>query len=401
MTIQITALPLQPSLLDSTFIPVEISNVTGRVAATAIKTYVGTIFSSLTATGTITAGADVTITGNLIQSSTGYHTIPSGNTAQRPTSPAAGMIRYNSTISSYEGYGAGNAWSSLGGVKSVDGKAYIIAETSPGAGDDVVRVYAGDSGTSTQVLWASTSNVKIIPTTASTSATSGALQVAGGTGISGNLYVGGTVGITGTSSYTGAATFSSTIGVTGAATLSSTLGVTGATTLAALTATSITIPAITKNGTSNSGDIGQSNNVFNTVYATTFNGVSTTAKYADLAENYTSDNLYPAGTVVIFGTDAEVTISTQENDIKVAGVISTNPAHLMNGDTPGVPVALTGRVPCRVTGDVRRGDLMVTSSIPGTAKSNNNPPIGAVIGKALGNHTGSDIGIIEVVVGRV
>ena len=67
----------------------------------------------------------------------------------------------------------------------------------------------------------------------------------------------------------------------------------------------------------------------------------------------------------------------------------------------GIDVALQGRVPCQVTGTVTRGDLMVTSAIPGVAMTNNNPAIGTVIGKALGNHIGASVGVIEVVVGRV
>ena len=73
----------------------------------------------------------------------------------------------------------------------------------------------------------------------------------------------------------------------------------------------------------------------------------------------------------------------------------------MNAGGSGVDVALQGRVPCQVTGTVSRGDLMVTSDIPGVAMANNNPPIGAIIGKALGNHSGAGVGVIEVVVGRV
>ena len=137
-----------------------------------------------------TTFANITMTGNLASNSTGYFTIPAGTSAQRPASPAVGMMRYNSTITSFEGYYAG-AWSSLGGVKSVDGKAYITAEASAGAGDDVIRVYAGDSGTSTQVMWASTSNINIRPTTTSTTPLTGALQVAGGAGVNGALFVGG------------------------------------------------------------------------------------------------------------------------------------------------------------------------------------------------------------------
>jgi len=95
--------------------------------------------------------------------------LPAGNTYQRPggnasiiSTPRLGMVRYNTTTSQYEGYGAGNAWSSLGGVTSVDKYAYITAEAYAGAADDVLRFYAGDSGASTQVMYASSSNVNIL-----------------------------------------------------------------------------------------------------------------------------------------------------------------------------------------------------------------------------------------------
>ena len=143
-------------------------------------------------------------------------------------------------------------------------------------------------------------------------------------------------------------------------------------------------------------NIGSTNSWFNNIY-----GTAVHALYADLAERYTSDSQYGPGTVVVFGTDTEVTASYQPNDTKVAGVVSTNPAYTMNAGTAGVDVALQGRVPCQVTGTVVRGDMMVTSPIPGVAMANNNPPIGAVIGKALGTHTGSGVAVIEVVVGRL
>ena len=71
--------------------------------------------------------------------------IPVGTTAQRPSASSAshfGYIRYNSTISSYEGFGAGNAWGSLGGVKDVDQDTYISAETSAGADNDQIKFYS-------------------------------------------------------------------------------------------------------------------------------------------------------------------------------------------------------------------------------------------------------------------
>jgi hypothetical protein len=133
-------------------------------------------------------------------------------------------------------------------------------------------------------------------------------------------------------------------------------------------------------------------------------GTATAARYADLAERYESDKEYKPGTVVIFGGIKEVTQSSKYMDRRVAGVISTNPAHLMNseaGNNQTHPaVALTGRVPCRVVGKIQKGDLLVTSSIPGVAISCESPAVGTVIGKALENYDNDHIGLIEVVVGR-
>jgi len=138
------------------------------------------------------------------------------------------------------------------------------------------------------------------------------------------------------------------------------------------------------------------------VWGRYFQGTATSAQYADLAEKYLPDSDYGPGTVLIFGGNKEVTLSTEANDRKVAGVVSTNPAHMMNaGLDGGVYVALTGRVPCKVVGTIRKGDLIVTSNIPGVAMANNDPKMGTVIGKALENYDSQEIGVIEVVVGRV
>jgi hypothetical protein len=93
---------------------------------------------------------------------------------------------------------------------------------------------------------------------------------------------------------------------------------------------------------------------------------------------------------------------TEDSCRRVAGVVSTNPSYLMNSGQIGdyvVPIALTGRVPCKVTGIVRKGDMMVATS-SGRARAEQNPTIGSVIGKALADFDGQD-GVIEVVVGRL
>ena len=131
------------------------------------------------------------------------------------------------------------------------------------------------------------------------------------------------------------------------------------------------------------------------------NGTATSAQYADLAEKYSSDAEYEPGTVVVFGGSKEITQSTTFMDRRVAGVISTNPAYLMNSGADGLPVALQGRVPCKVIGKIEKGDMLVSSAIPGVAAVTYSPQIGTVIGKALENYDSQEVGIIEVVVGRV
>jgi hypothetical protein len=150
-------------------------------------------------------------------------------------------------------------------------------------------------------------------------------------------------------------------------------------------------------------NIGELNNKYNTVYATTFHGTALEAYYADLAENYEADAEYEPGTVVVFGGDKEVTVTNRFNDHRIAGVVSTNPAYLMNShmdvDTT-CAVAMTGRVPCKVLGLVEKGDILVASAKPGYAIVNNDAAAGRIIGKALENKETSGNGIIEVVVGK-
>ena len=99
--------------------------------------------------------------GILTATGTSHWKIPAGTTQQRPDSPAVGMIRYNSTQSTFEGYSSG-AWSSLGGVKSVDAYTYIQAETSAGAGNGDLDFYAEnvDNNGATQVGQWNRTNLK-------------------------------------------------------------------------------------------------------------------------------------------------------------------------------------------------------------------------------------------------
>ena len=134
----------------------------------------------------------------------------------------------------------------------------------------------------------------------------------------------------------------------------------------------------------------------------TLTGTATAALYSDLAERYASDAVYEAGTVVSFGGANEVTQSTEMYDTRVAGVVSTNPAHLMNAEAgtneTHPAIALSGRVPVKVMGTVRKGDLMVTSAQTGVAMAADERVTGTIIGKAIEAHTGEGIGVIEVLI---
>jgi hypothetical protein len=145
------------------------------------------------------------------------------------------------------------------------------------------------------------------------------------------------------------------------------------------------------------GNIGTSSNYFNTVFAK-----ATSAQYADLAEMYAADQEYAPGTVLSFGGPAEVTLSTQDADPVVAGIVSTNPAYRMNSGlqaTHSVALTLVGRVPCQVQGPVTVGAMMVSAG-NGLARAELTPAMGTVIGKALEAFDGA-VGVIEVVVGRL
>jgi hypothetical protein len=132
---------------------------------------------------------------------------------------------------------------------------------------------------------------------------------------------------------------------------------------------------------------------------------ATAARYADLAERYTADADYEPGTVVELGGEQEVTQTTRPISVAIAGIVSTDPAYLMNADlTDGISVALIGRVPCKVIGIIHKGDILVSSLTPGHAEAHrdiHSPPAGSVIGKAIESKSNDGSGVIEVLVGRL
>ena len=169
----------------------------------------------------------------------------------------------------------------------------------------------------------------------------------------------------------------------------------GANTMGTLTmAGTITSKAIAPDADA-SYDIGTSSKGYSTVHAK-----ATSAQYADLAEIYETDNNYEVGTVVVFGGTKEITTTDQKYDTRVAGVISENPAYIMNSKSDGQPVALAGKVKCKVHGTISKGTMLVASERTGCATKSEHPPVGSVIGKALQSYNSDETGVIDIVVGR-
>jgi len=137
------------------------------------------------------------------------------------------------------------------------------------------------------------------------------------------------------------------------------------------------------------------------INASYFNGTATQAQYADLAEIYSADEEYEPGTVVKIGGEKEITQTTNHADTEVFGVISTDPAYLMNSEAEGLPVALTGRVPVKVIGKIKKGERLVSSDEPGYAWAlgSDEYDTRAIIGRALTDKQDGGLGIIEAVIG--
>ena len=184
--------------------------------------------------------------------------------------------------------------------------------------------------------------------------------------VTGNVSTGNVSGATGTfTNVAGTLSTASQNNITSVGTLTS-LTVTGNVSGGNLTVSTGTVSVgnIVNTNANGVGNIGTATNYFNTVHAQ-----ATSAQYADLAEYYAADADYAPGTVVILGGEKEITVTVTRADARVIGAVSTNPAYLMNAQSPGVAVALRGRIPVNVVGPVTKGDSLVTSQTPGFAES--------------------------------
>jgi hypothetical protein len=146
-----------------------------------------------------------------------------------------------------------------------------------------------------------------------------------------------------------------------------------------------------------------------TVQSTAWNGTLCGGDYAESVNvSGDRDHYAPGDVMVVSATDsADVAKSSQAYSTLVAGVYSTRPGvlgrrQIGQKSNQEIPMAMVGIVPTKVSaenGSIRKGDLLVTSSIPGYAMKGTDPSrmLGAIVGKALGN-LDSGTGTIEVMV---
>jgi hypothetical protein len=245
------------------------------------------------------------LTGGTVNSTGGAH---SGNLAIN-TPTAAGLT---TTTAVAELFNTNATTIRIGGGGQTQFRNVTAATTSATGAVVITGGLGVGTGLYNSGVHESLGNIVAGATTVSTSATTGALVVRGGVGIAGDVYTAGDI-----------------------------------------------VPTANV-----SQDLGTNTNWWNIIY-----GKSVQAQYADLAENYVADDNYQPATVVVFGGDQEITTTNVYADTRVAGVISSNPAYLMNAASEGLPVALRGRVPVQVLGPVSKGDLLVTSTQPGFAQS--------------------------------
>ena len=373
---------------------------TGNIVAGSGTASTSNVTGAMVVTGGAGITGDLYVQGNVYQK--GVRVFKNTTSTTAPTNPVAGDEWYNSSTDVFYKYlfdGTSFNWIDL----------ISASQPAPTLGTVTANSISVIGGLTAATV---TDNGNRVVTSVTPTAGTG-ISVSGvtSTGPSASF----TINNTGVTSLV-AGTDITISGSTGAVTVND------ASTLATVTARGATTStALTLNNTLNMGGhvVPTANVTYNlgssTAWWNNFYGTAVHAAYADLAENYLADQPYGPGTVVMFGGEYEVT-AADAGTTAVAGIISTNPAYLMNGQlTAGdgqyvVALALQGRVPCRVFGPVSKGDLMIAgpcgmaqsaSQIITDISNISGPAVGSVIGKALQNFDGNGEGLIEVVVGRV
>jgi len=352
------------------------ANVTGGNLTTAgVITATGNVTGgNITTAGVITAtgnvsGGNVLVTTDVQAGGNVSATTHTGTTVSVTGNVTGGNIRTTGVITAAGNitgnYFLGNG-SQLSGIDTTSIQNGNSNVTIAGSGSNVI---INVTGVSPLAVFANTGAFVTGVVSATGNVTGGNLLTTGLISVTGTLT--SAANITGGNIVTGGVV-TATANITGGnivtgGLVTATANITGGNLITAGTLTvnsGDSTTAIINGGSNAVGNIGSSSKYFNTVFA-----LATSAQYADLAENYLSDQELEPGTVVIFGGDQEITICTQFADARVAGVVSANPAHLMNAGVPGTAVALRGKVPVKVVGAVTKGDGLVTDATPGHARS--------------------------------
>tara|TARA_R110000851_G_scaffold151486_5_gene292698 strand:- start:659 stop:2836 length:2178 start_codon:yes stop_codon:yes gene_type:complete len=392
--------------IDATGISNGTSNVSVASNAATTVGVAGTTRLTIAATGTTVAGV-MTATGNISTAGTGN--ISGGNVIATGNIDAAKVSTTGTIVAAglVTGSGLNTAGIITDGTMSIQtGSLTSVANIAAGgnvtvtgnvSGGNIItagavlptgnvttaagNINAGNTiatGTTQAVTVSGTTLVHATGSGGASNTTTGALRSAGGLGVVENAFIGGLATITG-------ATTAGSFVSAGSATVGS-LSTAGTLTVNSGDA----VTAVINGGTNGVGNVGSSSKTFNVIHATTFSGVSTTAKYADVAEQYLADQEYDPGTVVSIGGVYEITLCGLGDH--PAGVISTDPAYLMNsGLTAGLPVALVGRVPVRIFGSVQKGQK-VYSDIMGRASKN---AAGQLVGISLEDNASEGEKLVE------
>jgi hypothetical protein len=430
---------------------VSITAPAGALTGTTINSSVTD--SSLTSVGTIDTGVwngsviGASYIATLNQNTTGYAATVS--TAAQPNITSVGTLSGLTVSGTISGSVSGSAGSVAGqnvsgevdfaqvansvagaNVSGTVASATLAASASSVAGQNVsgevdfaqvANSVAGGNVSGTVASATSASSA----TTAGSTSSSATFNNSGSGVASGTAFNGGTartisyntIGAPSTTGTNASGTWS--INVTGSAGSATTATRAATVTTAAQpNITSVgTLSSLNVTGTTNTGTIqsttltaGSSSTAGSIIGDWTLTSGSTlNATYADLAEKYTADEDYEAGTVVLFAGEAELTACGNHASHAVAGIITTNPAQVYNAEcTAGegefvVELALIGRVPCKVIGPVHKGDLIVSSECPGfgCAADLDNLKVGTIIGKAITGYNGdTPDGVCEVLVGK-
>lgn len=129
------------------------------------------------------------------------------------------------------------------------------------------------------------------------------------------------------------------------------------------------------------------------IFANLFQGVATTARYADLAEKYTTPGSLSTGTVVAVCDHPDHEVCAASASMIIIGVVSENPAYLMNSESEGQAIGLKGRLPVRVEGPVKKGQAVYASK-DGVCTTLKNS---ALVGVALETNDNSNEKLVECV----